>query len=129
MDSHAGTPVAVQLPAAGTAELGPAVLKPTSRTGQRERTLELWTDSSGAAEAGVWECEPGEFTARRNGYTEVCHILSGSATVVDANGHRTDLRPGDLLVQPDGWEGTWTVHETMRKTYAIIPAGGTPQSG
>lgn len=117
--------LAAHLADTNTAELGAPAPKPTSRTAQQESTLELWADAHGAAQAGVWECEPGEFLARRDGYHEVCHILSGTATVVDGNGHRVDLHPGDLLVLPDGWEGSWTVYETMRKTYTIIPTSGT----
>ncbi|MGW4470737.1 cupin domain-containing protein [Nonomuraea sp. NPDC004354] len=96
----------------------PAVPKPTSLTGQRESTLELWRD--GGAETGVWECEPGTFTAVRDGFHEICQILTGRATLTADDGQVTELVPGSTVVLNDGWKGTWVVHETMRKIYVTI---------
>ena len=104
---------------ANSTVLPPAVLKPTSRDGQQETSLELWTAPDGLCETGVWECSPGTFTATRDGYDEVAIILSGRATVVDAEGQSTELTPGSVFVTPAGWTGTWTLHETMRKSYVI----------
>lgn len=100
------------------AVLPAAVAKPTSLTGQSESTLEVWSD--GTTEAGIWECEPGTFTAVRDGFHEVCQILSGRATLTAEDGQVTELGPGSTVVLPDGWKGTWVVHETMRKTYVTI---------
>jgi uncharacterized protein len=92
--------------------------KPTSLTDQRESTLSVW--SGGAIDTGVWECGPGEFTADRSEATEVCHIVSGSGTVVGEDGVRAEIGPGSLLVLPRGWRGTWHVTETIRKTYVFV---------
>jgi uncharacterized cupin superfamily protein len=96
-----------------------ATLKPTSRDGQRESTLPLWTASDGNLELGVWECSPGTFTARRDGYDEVAQIVFGTATVTSDAGDTCELAPGSVFVTPAGWTGTWTIHETLRKTYII----------
>lgn len=69
---------------------------------------------------GVWECTPGTFRASRDDYHEICGILSGSATVTSDAGEPVMLGPGDLLVTPQGWTGTWEVHETLRKLYVIV---------
>lgn len=53
--------------------------KATSRTGQHDTTLTAW--SVDGAQAGVWECEPGEFVTARDGFYEVCQILSGSGAL------------------------------------------------
>ena len=55
--------------------------------------------------------------------SEICHILSGSATVVGKQGgdERT-IGAGDVLVLPLGWEGEWTIHEQVRKTYVLTSA-------
>ncbi|MFI6595750.1 cupin domain-containing protein [Nonomuraea sp. NPDC050536] len=111
------------LPNALDAELPPAQPKPTSLTGQRESTLELWT--SGGAEAGIWECEAGRFTAVRDGFHEICQILSGTATLTGEDGQVVELGPGSTVVLPDGWRGTWDVHTPMRKTYVTVQTGGT----
>ncbi|SEF51894.1 hypothetical protein SAMN04489712_101283 [Thermomonospora echinospora] len=121
MTTAPGTVPALRHLAGATAAALPAAEpKPTSLTGQRETTLEIWAD--GPASAGVWECGPGTFTAVRDGYHEVCQILSGSATLTGEDGARVELSPGSAVVLPDGWHGTWQVHETMRKTYVIVPA-------
>lgn len=104
---------------ANTVKLPAPTPKPTSLDGQLESSLDIWTSVDGVFETGVWECTPGRFTATRDGYDEVATILSGTATVVDANGVTTELRPGSVLVTPAGWSGTWTVHEPLRKVYTI----------
>jgi uncharacterized cupin superfamily protein len=93
--------------------------KPTSLTGQSESFTDLWVSPDARMEMGVWECTAGTFTATRNGYDEIAHIISGTATVTDSHGVVTELSPGTVFVTPEGWAGTWVVHELMRKTYTI----------
>lgn len=105
---------------AGTVELGPFLAKATATTPDvSEASLVL--SSAAEAEVGVWECTPGTFTARRDGYTEICQFLSGRVTVETTGGPSVTLSAGDTLVMPAGWEGTWHVHETVRKTYITVP--------
>lgn len=100
-------------------ELADGAPKPTSLTGQTESFTDLWVSPDSRLEMGVWECTPGTFTATRNGYDEIAHIVSGTATVTDSHGVVTELSPGTVFVTPEGWAGTWVVHELMRKTYTI----------
>lgn len=93
--------------------------KPTSLDGQLESSVELWVSPDGSCETGVWECTAGTFTARRDGYDEVCVVVSGRATVTDSNGVVTELSPGSTLITPSGWSGTWVIPETLRKIYTI----------
>lgn len=83
-----------------------------------EATGAVW--SSNGTEVGFWECSPGSFTARRDGYTEICQFLEGTVTVETDGGARAILAAGDTLVMPSGWSGTWHVHTTVRKTYVTI---------
>ncbi|MUL81151.1 MULTISPECIES: cupin domain-containing protein [unclassified Mycolicibacterium] len=103
---------------ATTVELPEPQPKPTSVSGQLESSIEVWADA--VTDTGVWECGPGEFSADRSSTTEVCHIISGSGTVVGEDGTSADIGPGTLLVLPRGWRGTWFVNETIRKTYVIV---------
>lgn len=104
----------------GELELGPHAPKPTATTpGVTEASLDIWSD--GRVDTGIWECTPGEFRARRDGYTEICTILSGRVTLQADGGEPIEFGPGDVLVTPSGWVGTWRVHETVRKHYTIIP--------
>ncbi len=95
--------------------------KPTTLTdGQQEATSLLWTSADGSTKIGVWECTPGRFTADRTKAGEYCHILSGRASVSDADGSNTrEVGPGDLLVLPQGWTGEWVIHEQVRKLFVI----------
>ncbi len=69
--------------------------------------------------SGRWEATPGSW---RVTYTkwEFCHILSGSGTLQDLQGGTCDLGSGDAFVIEPGFDGIWTVHETMTKHYVII---------
>ncbi|WP_406415758.1 cupin domain-containing protein [Streptomyces sp. NBC_00873] len=102
-----------------TTDLPTACPKPTSTTGQQETSHTLWTSPDGLVEVGVWECDPGHFTATREGYDEICQVLSGTATVDTEGGESVELRPGATLAMPAGWRGTWQVHETIRKVYVV----------
>lgn len=107
--------IATVLADAAGATLPAARPKPTSSTGQHEADLPVW--SADGTETGIWEVGPGVFTATREGYHEVCQILSGRATLVHPDGTAVEITAGDLLVTPAGWTGTWHVHETLRKVY------------
>jgi uncharacterized cupin superfamily protein len=104
---------------ANSMPLPPHAPKPTSLDGQTESIASIWKSKDGSVETGVWECTPGTFTATRDGYDEVAHVVSGSATVTSGSGDVVSLVPGSTLVTPAGWTGSWTVHETMRKIYVV----------
>ncbi len=103
-----------------TMELPPGTLKPTSLTGQMESLLTLWTAADGKSTLGIWECEPGTFTAYRDGYDETAVIVSGRATVTGDDGVVEEVGLGSILATPNQWRGTWVVHETVRKIYNIM---------
>jgi uncharacterized cupin superfamily protein len=106
-----------------SADLGPSTPKATTRVpGQMESALEIWQQSG--VESGFWECTPGTFTARRDGYTELCQFVSGDVIVTGDDGISARFFAGDTLVTPAGWSGTWEVIETVRKFYVIIPSEG-----
>jgi uncharacterized cupin superfamily protein len=108
-------------------EMPAGVQKPTGTEGQTESLRLLWTDEAGRV-AGVWECTPGTFTSSKTGLAEISQILSGRATVTSSDGSVTELSPGVLLVLPDGWAGSWQIHQTLRKSFVIIPAATTPRA-
>jgi uncharacterized cupin superfamily protein len=91
--------------------------RPNATSGEPvESTLVLYADRF--TEIGIWEVTPGSFPAAKDGVCELMQFVAGSATIVDANGE-TAIEPGTVMFLPDGWTGTWTVHETVRKTYAL----------
>ncbi|MDG2466672.1 MAG: cupin domain-containing protein [Alphaproteobacteria bacterium] len=96
--------------------------KPTTLTpGQEEALQPLWESIDGLTKVGIWDCTPGRFTADRTGSAEICHILSGRASVINKDGNgEVHLKAGDLLILPIGWCGEWVIHEDVRKTYALL---------
>jgi uncharacterized cupin superfamily protein len=101
---------------AATQNLGQHVPKAVSTTpGQTEVSFRPW--EADGMKTGIWEVTPGTFTSSRPGYHEVCQILSGTATITEPDGQSFELGPGSLFVTPEGWEGTWTVHTTLRKVW------------
>jgi len=79
--------------------------------------VELWVD--GDCSAGIWECAPGSsyWTLETH---EVIHLVAGRMTCTSDGGEPTLVAAGDVAVFPKGWSGTWEIHETVRKVYAIF---------
>ncbi|MCU1437077.1 MAG: hypothetical protein JWP66_164 [Naasia sp.] len=103
-------------------DLGERRAKATATTPDvREADTAIWTDPTRGTEAGFWECTPGTFPARRDGYTEICQFLSGAVRIEVDGEEPVLLGPGDTLVMPSGWVGTWHVLETVRKLYVTVP--------
>ena len=115
-DTTAATPfLAAAAAAAGLEDWGPlaeATGEPMQTTGRT-----LWAD--GDQEVGVWECSPGpsHWTLETN---EAVYILSGRMTVTPDDGPPQDIGPGDTAVFPRGWQGSWQIHETIRKLYVLF---------
>lgn len=102
-------------------DLGALADKPTTLTqGQQEAATALWTSPDGKIEIGVWECSPGRFTADRALAAEFCHFLEGSIVMTDAQGQRRTLGPGDAILLPRGWKGTWEIARHTRKIYVMM---------
>jgi uncharacterized protein len=77
----------------------------------------LWED--GDASAGIWECAPGpsHWTLETH---EVIQRVAGRMTVTPDDGEPVQMAAGDVAVFPRGWSGSWLIHETVRKVYAIF---------
>ena len=104
-------------------DLGEATPRPVVLAGDpRERSRDVSVHNR--LDAGVWDCTPGTFPFRRDGYDEVFCVLSGHATLAFDSGMSFDLRPGSMIVTPSGSTGTWTVHEHVRKAYVMILGRG-----
>jgi uncharacterized protein len=89
-------------------------------TGPQMQTsgLTLWSDEAGS-DTGIWECTPGPSRWKLE-TNELVHVLSGSMTVTADGDEPMEAGPGDVLLFQKGWEGTWDIHETLRKVYAIF---------
>lgn len=80
----------------------------------------FFTHRESGIELGYWEGTEGSFPAQRDGYTEMCQILSGHATLHTEGGEPVELRAGDTVAMPSGWVGRWELHEPTRKLYITV---------
>ncbi|MEJ1199631.1 MULTISPECIES: cupin domain-containing protein [unclassified Streptomyces] len=101
------------------AELAPEPLSPAQIvSGTPEVTGKVvWESADGRQVRGVWQITPGVVTDTEA--DEMFVVLSGSATIEVEGGPTLTVGPGDLAVLREGDRTTWTVHETLRKAYAI----------
>ncbi len=81
-------------------------------------SLQAWAAPAGNVETGTWEATPGTF-ARAVVDAEFSHFIRGRATFVTAEGRRYEFKAGDAAYFPPRTKGTWTIHETLRKTYCV----------
>lgn len=77
----------------------------------------LWEKDG--AETGIWESTAGPSRWHLD-TNEFVHVLAGKMTVAEDGGLPIEVGPGDTLLFPKGWSGTWDIHETIRKLYVIF---------
>ncbi|MFC7843968.1 cupin domain-containing protein [Streptomyces sp. NPDC001046] len=101
------------------AELVPEPLAPGQiLAGNPEVTGKVvWESEDGRQVRGIWQITPGVVTDTEA--DELFVVVSGSATIEVEGGPVFTVGPGDMAVLRAGDRTTWTVHETLRKAYAI----------
>ncbi|MGJ5751737.1 hypothetical protein FB563_7342 [Streptomyces puniciscabiei] len=77
----------------------------------------VWQSPDGRQIRGIWQITPGVVTDTEA--DELFVVISGSATIEVEDGPTLSVGPGDMAVLRAGDRTTWTVHETLRKAYAI----------
>lgn len=78
----------------------------------------LYKGPEGRSECGIWVCTPGTWRCEVT-RDEFCHFLAGRCTYVADDGEVVEITPGTAAFFREGWQGTCTVHETVRKVYMI----------
>jgi uncharacterized cupin superfamily protein len=73
----------------------------------------------GGTVVGVWEMTPG--AVRDVEVDEILTVLSGKAVVAFADGSTITLEPGTVARLHAGERTVWTVTETLRKVYVLLP--------
>lgn len=72
-------------------------------------------------DAGIFECSAGTYR-RGVKQAEIMHFLSGTGSFT-ADGEQTlEFGPGDSFFFEANTEGTWVMHDQMRKLYVIFDA-------
>jgi uncharacterized protein len=85
-------------------------------------TWNLIEDSlpAGQVFCGVWRCEPGHWRiAMGPTERELFTVIEGHCKVHDAHGHHEDIRAGEALYIPPGFQGSFEVLAHLTKSYMI----------
>ncbi|MHA3684784.1 cupin domain-containing protein [Leucobacter sp. HY1910] len=121
MSAQLETPVATAIHQPQLIGLGPFRERANALTpNMREADRPFFTSVASGIELGYWEGTEGGFPARRDGYTEMCHIIAGHATLHTEGAEPIELRAGDTVAMPSGWVGRWELHEPTRKLYITV---------
>lgn len=114
------SPDLIHLAQVASAELSAPVLKAAVIGGTQpsESERDIWSD--GELSVGLWECTPGTWVSSKRGHHELCVMLSGRMTITTEGCEARDVAGGDVIVLPNGWTGTWEVHETVRKVWVFL---------
>lgn len=83
------------------------------------KTYNLYSTDDDSLHAGTWETGTGESRWEFTDEGEVIYVLEGRMTVQEDGGSSQEVGPGDLVVFPKGWKGTWNVTAPLRKVYVI----------
>ena len=108
------------LASAATAELedwGP--LEEATGEPMQTRGVYHWENEADGQSVGVWECTAGPSYWKQEEH-EFVHILSGSMTVTPDGGEPLLISAGDTAFFPNGWAGSWQIHETIRKVFVLF---------
>ncbi|MBL8709188.1 MAG: cupin domain-containing protein [Rhodospirillaceae bacterium] len=78
------------------------------------------TEKGKEPDFGIWECSPGKWK-RQIRSAEFAHFVQGRCTFHADNGQVIEISAGDALYFPAESLGVWEIHETVRKTYILLP--------
>lgn len=85
------------------------------------RTWVLYEGADDGVCAGIWECEPGRWRIEFGPHEhEYFIVLEGLCRVHDAAGRVETFGPGQAVVLPPGFRGSFEVLERMRKHFVIV---------
>ncbi|WP_067819094.1 cupin domain-containing protein [Actinomadura kijaniata] len=99
------------------AELEPDTLDPASVVAGSPEVSTLVLHADDRVERGIWQITPGTVTDTEA--DEIFTVVTGRATIEIEDGPTLEVGPGDVGVLTAGARTTWTVHETLRKTYQL----------
>lgn len=84
-------------------------------------TWSLYECAADGVSAGIWTCEPGRWRIEFGPHEhEYFIVLEGRARIHDAEGGCTEIGPGQAVVIPAGFQGSFEVLERVRKHFVVI---------
>jgi len=98
------------------------LVDPPGEAGTGGAETVAFASADGAFTVGLWTREPDTWSFERP-YDEVALILEGRAVMEADDGSAHELRPGAVVVTPNGAKGTWRIDETLTKCFVIYEGG------
>ena len=90
----------------------------------QRRTWVLYESAPAGMTAGIWECEVGRWRIQMDpDEHEYMVVLQGRARLHAPDGTATEAGPGEALVIPAGFAGSFEVVESLRKHFVIVVGG------
>ena len=78
--------------------------------------------------AGIWDCEVGRWRIQMDPTEhEYMVVLAGRCRLHATDGRFTEAGPGEALVIPAGFAGSFEVLETLRKHFVIVVGPDTAE--
>ena len=85
------------------------------------RTWMLYESAPAGMFAGIWECEVGRWRIQMDPTEHEYMVeLAGRCRLHATDGTFTECGPGEALVIPAGFAGSFEVLETLRKHFVIV---------
>jgi uncharacterized protein len=85
------------------------------------RTWVLYESGPAGLVAGIWECDVGRWRIQMDPTEhEYMVVLAGRCRLHATDGTFTECGPGEALVIPAGFAGSFEVLETLRKHFVIV---------
>jgi len=85
------------------------------------RTWMVYASERAGMSAGIWECEVGRWRIQMDhDEHEYMIVLSGRARLHAQDGTVTEVGPGEAIVIPAGFAGSFEVTERLRKHFVIV---------
>ena len=87
------------------------------------RTWVLYESGPAGLAAGIWECEPGRWRIQMDPTEhEYMVVLAGRCRLHATDGGFTEAGPGEAVVIPAGFAGSFEVLQPLRKHFVIVVA-------
>lgn len=78
----------------------------------------IFENKTGDFQAGIWSSSPGSVYVTYE-MNECFYLLEGRVRLISDDGTVTEVGPGQVMVTPAGWTGTWEILEATRKVYTL----------
>jgi uncharacterized cupin superfamily protein len=95
---------------------------PPGEAGTGGADTTAFTSPDGRFTVGLWTRDPDTWSFERP-YDEVALILEGRGAMEADDGRVHELRPGAIVVTPNGAKGTWRIEEPITKCFVIYEGG------